>query len=428
MKIFWHFILNYYVKCTKVPFSALERLMNDNMDINDIIFRHDFEDDFDITNSLKEQVNEHMIEERYEDGRKPSNKKPKKKNNVLKILSIITAVAVLFLVFLVFTKPGRKLVYNAASNYVFSQLDYDEDESFFNEAGEFLPSSDAGREEDYITNYLIFGIEEIGGARNTDSMIIASINSKEKVISITSLMRDSYVDIPGYKKTKLNAAYGKGGIKLLIDTIEENFFIHIDGYASVNFSAFESLIDKLGGVDIEISQKEADYLNTTNYISVKSNRTLKAGINHMNGNQALGYCRVRKVATIEGVNNDHGRTLRQRKVLTALFDKFKDQSLRSMMDTVNSCLSYVKTNATQKQISSAIESVVENKITNITSLRIPFDGMYEAPKKYEGVTYPLVLDMDANIIEFFKEVYGDTEEEAKQMLDIARQKLNEKKQ
>lgn len=380
-----------------------------------------FEDDsaYDITESLKEQVKEQMeTDMRSEYSSRDDREKPRYR--ILKVLSCVVLVLIAFAAFLVFTRPGRKIAINAASSYAASKLDYDLDASDGNQTP--IVSSDKGREEDYVTNFLIFGIEEIGGAKNTDSMIIASINTKTDKITLTSLMRDTYVSVPGWKKTKLNAAYAHGGIQLLIDTIEENFYIHIDGYASVNFDSFEKVIDQLGGVSIELSQKEANYLNTTNYISNPANRHVKKGMNTLNGNQALGYCRVRYVSTIEGVANDQGRTLRQRKVLSAIFDKFKSQNLFAMMNTVNSCLSYVSTNVVQKQISDALEAVVENKITTLNINRMPYDGMYEAPKKYEQTTWPLVLDMDANIKEFYKDVYGDTEEEAAIKLDEQKSK------
>ena len=95
------------------------------------------------------------------------------------------------------------------------------------------------------------------------------LKRKDKTLKLTSLLRDSYVEIPGYKANKLNSAYSKGGVDLLIETIEKNYKIHIDGYASVNFEAFEKLVDMLGGVTIELGKEEAAYLNKTNYISKK---------------------------------------------------------------------------------------------------------------------------------------------------------------
>ena len=115
-------------------------------------------------------------------------------------------------------------------------------------------------------------------------------NTYDNTIKLTSILRDTLVDLPGYSQNKINAAYAKGGADYLIEVIEKNFKIQIDGYASVDFDSFEDIVDSLGGVEIELSQKEADYLNTTNYISDPANRNVVAGLQVLNGNQVVGYC------------------------------------------------------------------------------------------------------------------------------------------
>ncbi|ETS97994.1 hypothetical protein HMPREF1497_2292, partial [Fusobacterium sp. CM21] len=177
--------------------------------------------------------------------------------------------------------------------------------------------------EDGVYNILLLGVEAIGNnnvaSGRTDSIMIATINTKQKTLGLTSLMRDSYVTVPGYYDTRINAAFGLGGVPLMYETIAYNYGLRLDGSAIVSFKTFQKVIDDLGGVDIELTPAEAEYLNTTNYVSKKSNRTLKPGINHMNGNQALGYARVRKRATLDGSNNDFGRTSRHRRVMAAIF-------------------------------------------------------------------------------------------------------------
>jgi LCP family protein required for cell wall assembly len=220
-------------------------------------------------------------------------------------------------------------------------------------------------------------------------------------------MRDSYVKVSDWKSTKLNAAYAKGGAKLLIDTIETNYEIHIEGYASVNFDSFEAIVNSIGKVTIELGKKEAKYLNWANYISNPEYRNVKPGINQLNGNQVLGYCRVRKVETLGGVNNDYGRTLRQRRALSAIFDKVKTLNIFDMFTTANDCMGYVNTSLTSTQIRDIIELVAEEDISKIDTLRLPVDGMFNDPKSYEGTTYPLVYDWEDNIDELHKFIYGE---------------------
>lgn len=402
--------------------------MGDRRNINSYSYN---EDSFDLSESLKMQVNAQMEEDRHAktmsnnkknqipSGKKGKKRKKKKKHTGLKVFASFLVLFIAFATFLVFTNPGKKLLVKVAALYISNGVNQEEseesEEAFAWNTGEIV-----GRKEDYVTNILLIGVEEFGGAKNTDSMMIASINSEDCTIQLTSLMRDSYVNVPGWKKTKLNAAYAHGGIELLKQTIEENYLIHLDGYASVNFDSFEELIDILGGVEIQLGAKEAEYLNTTNYISNKKYRNVVEGMNTLNGNQALGYCRVRKVPTYDGVNNDFGRTLRQRRVLNALFEKYKSQNIFKLISTTNKCMSYVTTSLTTSQIEKLLGEMVENNITTMDMVRIPIDGAYESPKSYEGVTWPIVLDWDANIEEMYMTIYGDTEEEAASNLELIR--------
>ena len=348
---------------------------------------------------------------------KPVQNKPRKKkrHRVLKITGVILALLLIFVAFMIGTKPGRSIIYSAASDFIFSNVDnIDVIEKYEAEGNQHTAST---REEDYVTNYLIFGIEEFGGARNTDSMMVASINTKDDTMKLTSLLRDSYVEIPGYKANKLNSAYAKGGARLLVDTIELNYKIQIDGYVSVDFKSFEEIVDLLGGVTIELGEKEVKYLNTTNYISKKSNRNVKAGMNKLNGNQVMGYCRVRKVETLGGINNDYGRIVRQQRAIKAIFDSYiSTKNIFKILPITKECLGYVTTNLTQSQIEAAIEAVVENKITTLETFRIPVDGAFDSPKKYNGIGYPLVLDWDTNRVELFKFIFNDSKKEAESKL------------
>ncbi|HKL79893.1 MAG TPA: LCP family protein [Mobilitalea sp.] len=368
---------------------------------------------------LKQQVNEMLNEQpvaaEQEVSPRPRNEKPnkKKKHRFLKTTGLILAVLLLLIAMVIGTKGGRRIIYKAAGNFIYSNMKNEDSKENIEEE---IQHSYSGRQEDYITNYLIFGIEEFGGARNTDSMMIASIDTRDDSIKLTSLLRDSYVDIPDHKANKLNSAYAKGGSKLLIDTIEKNYMIQIDGYAWVDFKAFEEIVDLMGGVTIELGKEEAKYLNTTNYISKKSNRKVKPGVNKLNGNQVMGYVRVRKVKTLGGANNDYGRIVRQQRALSAIFESYKSTNVFKLMGVTKDCLSYVNTNLTKTQINEAIEAVVENRINTLETFRLPVDGAFDAPKKYNGIGYPLVLDWEVNRVELYKFIYSDTEKEAKAAL------------
>jgi LCP family protein required for cell wall assembly len=378
--------------------------------------------DWDVmSDSLSQQVNEELKEENL-DNLKTLRKKMIRKRILIatgSVMGVLLCCATFFLG----TKPGRKILYKLAGSYIYGSMDTVSDVSNTTVVQQKSPKSpklvknqniasaaekNGIRQEPYVTNFLIFGIEEHEHAKNTDSMLIASINTKDKSIKLTSLMRDTYIaDIPGRHGNKLNSVFVTEGADGLVDIIENNYKIHIDGYAYVNYSSFEKIVNYLGGVTLELGRAEAAYLDRTNYIENPAYRTLKPGINKLNGNQLRGYCRVRYVPTLEGVNNDYGRTLRQRKALKAIFEKYKNQGMLDLLSVTKNCLGYVKTNVTQQQVEKAIEDVVENKITKLDSYRIPADGKFEDPKIYEGITYPLVLDWDENVKELYKDVYLD---------------------
>ena len=395
--------------------DSVEDYFPDRIEIPDEL---ESQEDFfsEISESLKQQVNEELMLEAggtTEEMGNNKNKKNKKKKGLVITLSILGAL--LLTVGLVLGTPGgRKLIYNAVGGYVSDRIDNEEavnkdPSNIFGDNNQTdIENKDPNkRKENYVANFLIAGIEEINGGGRTDSMMIASVNKKDNTIKLTSVMRDCYLEIPGKKPNKLNAAYSMGGMDLLVETIETNFKIKIDGYATVNFESFEKIIDILGGVDIELGSEEARYLQTTNYISNPAYRNVVAGMNHFNGNQALGYSRVRKVVTLGGANNDFGRTLRQRRVLNAIFEEYKSKNLFELMSIMDQVLPLVKTNLSGSEISSVLQAIVENRIFSIENNRIPANDMYEAGRNECGSV--ILLDLEANIKELHRIIFLDEE-------------------
>ncbi|MCR5586890.1 MAG: LCP family protein [Lachnospiraceae bacterium] len=239
-----------------------------------------------------------------------------------------------------------------------------------------------------IINILLIGNDEreessmgtVGGL--SDVMIIGTLDLKHKRLKLSSLLRDCYVDIPGYGSNKLNAAYplggGKdGGVKLLYQTIAYNFGIKLDGYVEVGFDAFVKVVNDVGGVDIELSESEAEYLNTTNYISKKKYRNVKPGWNHMNGYQALGYCRIRKgCTTIDGQTDDYARTFRQRTTISAGFKQLKQMPMSKWLKVVEDVSKEIRTDLKIKEITGYLSDVVAMGTTEIDTLQIPLQNHF----------------------------------------------------
>ncbi|MBP1754554.1 MAG: hypothetical protein H6Q59_952, partial [Firmicutes bacterium] len=256
---------------------------------------------------------------------------------------------------------------------------------------------------------LLLGEEAIGsgdGRGRTDVIVVATMNTNTKELKLTSLMRDTFVQIPGYKDNKLNSAYERGGLDLLYETIALNFDLQLDGCVKVNFENFEKIIDKLGGLELTLTEGEAKYLNSTNYISKPQYRNVIAGKQLMNGNQVLGYSRVRKRATITGNNNDYGRTDRHRIVLNAIFDKYKTKSKVELASMMFNVLPMITTDIDSKNFEILLNTFIEMGTMDITQLRIPADGTFTDNVKVRGMDV-LIPDLQANIDVLHKFIFGE---------------------
>jgi len=273
-----------------------------------------------------------------------------------------------------------------------------------------LSSGGSLRTDQDVINILLVGEEAMfdGGSRGrTDSMMIATINVKQKALKLTSIMRDLYVAIPGYSDNKLNAAYHNGGMPLLKQTIEENFDIELDGSVLVNFAGFEEIINRLGGVEITLTANEAAYLNRTNYISNPIYRNVRAGTQTLNGNQALGYSRVRYVRT-ETESDDFGRTSRQRTVLNAIFDKYKSKSLPELVTILYDILPLVTTDINKSTIMDYLTTVVTLGTTELETMRIPVDDAF-SNSSVRGMSVLLPNSLQDNIDALHTFIFGSEE-------------------
>ena len=296
------------------------------------------------------------------------------------------------------------LVFLAAGLYVlvgkvYAEMNYEEIESV----------SSSPMKEEGVTNILLIGNDsrENGEDGRSDAMILLSISNKTKKIYMTSLLRDMYVEIPGHKDNRLNAAYSYGGAELLMQTIEKNFDIHISRYVLVNFEAFANLVDAVGGVDLELTGKEVEYVNgylvEYNILLGRPEGTdyfddLSGGMVHLNGPQALAYCRNRYIGT------DFGRTERQRKVLTEVIHKLPKGVLTNPKGLIDGLMPNLTTNLTQAECYRL--SLMAPKILtyDIIQNSIPIEGTYkDATHRKMSV---LEVDFEANKKFLQENLYG----------------------
>ena len=240
---------------------------------------------------------------------------------------------------------------------------------------------------DNIVNILLIGQDARPGQgrSRSDSMILMTFNTEKKTITMTSFLRDLYVQIPGYGGDKLNHTYVYGGMPLLNQTLEQNFGVQVDGNVEVDFSRFAEVIDLLGGVDLELREDEAAAVNgqTGRYV-------LTGGMQHMDGEQALHYSRIRKL----DASGDFGRTNRQRKVINALIEKFRDTKLTTLLGLVDDLLPMIATDMSNKEIVKLATDLFPMLADcTIVSQRVPGDYDYDM-KMIRGMSC-VVADMDA---------------------------------
>jgi len=238
-----------------------------------------------------------------------------------------------------------------------------------------------------IVNILLIGQDARPGESRarSDSMILVTFNKGNGTITMTSFLRDLYVRIPGYSDNKLNAAFAAGGMELLDETLAVNFGVEVDGNVEVDFSHFADVINLLGGVEMEIRQDEA------NYINMKTGRyTLNAGVHNLDGEQALFYSRIRHLDW----DADFSRTNRQRKVINALIEKFRNTKMTTLLGLLDDLLPMITTDMTNAEmIGYATDLFPMLSGCKIISQRVPEDMKYQFAT-IRGMSC-VVADMDA---------------------------------
>ncbi|WP_110114391.1 LCP family protein [Bacillus sp. CGMCC 1.16541] len=242
----------------------------------------------------------------------------------------------------------------------------------------------SGEEVKGKINVLLVGVDSRGEEKSrADSIIVAQYDNDSNTPKLMSIMRDSYVDIPGHGKNKINAAYYLGGPELLRQTIKENFDISMEYYAVVDFKGFEYAVDELFPQGVEIDVEKA----MSKGIGVE----LKPGIQTLNGKELLGYVRFRQDA--EG---DFGRVRRQQQVLNILKDEMRSVSSVAKIPRLSAIVtSTVDTNLSKAALFTISKDVITGSMNDSESLSIPVQGGY-TDQRYSGVGLVLDLDIEKN--------------------------------
>lgn len=340
----------------------------------------------------KRRENEERARKRRESS-PPPRRKRKKNSGVNKAKNIFRAVIAVILA--VFIGAGC-FVGNAMG-----KVTYDDKRK-----NQYISRSDLAHSSS-VTNILLLGVDarnpKDDTASRSDSMMLISIDKAHNCVKMVSFLRDTWVYIPCVdKKQRLNAACQYDGYNGVVDTIEYNFGIDIDGYVVADFEMFKVLVDSIGGVEVEVSEKEAK--EVTSHKGRYGNVKLDAGKYKLTGEQALAYCRIRKIDT------DFMRAYRQRTVMQAILKSVKSANPIKLVSMASKAAPYIETNLSKaKIISSGLKALP--CIGDMAEVRVPFDGTWQYATI--GGASVITIDVDKNKEQLKDLIYNKTAAEIK---------------
>ena len=243
----------------------------------------------------------------------------------------------------------------------------------------------------------------------TDAIIILSINTQTLEAKMTSIMRDTWVNIYGKGEQKINAANVYGGPQLTIRTVNECFDMDVEKYVLVNMVALAKIIDAVQGIDVpEVTQAQMKALNQQMKYDAKDfnladpTPLTEYGQNiHLTGNQALAFARIRHL------DSDYARVERQRTVLVAIAQRLKDMGASTALGMIPTLAEYVETNLEMNDLLMLAGVGLKLDMDKVEQLRLPADGTFQSGNM--NGTWKIVADLEANQKLLHDFIYGDAE-------------------
>ena len=293
-------------------------------------------------------------------------------------------------------ETGEMIIIGQAEVEILEELDEDIDNTVDPNELEINPNLPTD-----TINILLVGVDthykELGtGVERGDVQIIASIDPEAGTIKLSSIMRDLYLPIPGKKNSgRINTAYSVNGGQSAMRAINHNFEMNIQYYITINFYGVIAIVESLGGIDVDLTKAEANAINaylkknkkqiSREYDDKKGDRTAlekKAGIQHLDGLQALMYARLRHS---DKNDNDFNRTSRQRHLLELLLKKVLTNDNTDYFGLLNDCMPYVKTNMSAMDIFSLMSTILRSDLidrakegeTLLEDFRIPMEDTWK---------------------------------------------------
>ena len=312
-----------------------------------------------------------------------------KKHSGLKVFFII--VSIILIIFLIGIAVGYNFINSKLNKINYEEIDENEIEV----------TEEVKEELSGYRNIVLFGIDDADGyTGRSDCIIIFSIDQKTKNVKMTSIYRDTYVEVPGHGYTKINHAFAYGGATLAMSTINRNLDLNITEYVTINFQVVKDVVDSVGGVKIDVTSKEATQIPGIT----------KAGTYNLNGTQALAYGRIRKIDT------DYQRTERMRTVIEKVFSKIKKMSPLEMNKLADKILPELHTNITKSEITDTIKDVKSYSIGESMGWPYEVEGKMIS-KVWYGIPKTLQESVQKLHGELFKETDYKTTEKVNKISD-----------
>lgn len=263
-----------------------------------------------------------------------------------------------------------------------------------------------------ITNILLVGTDGkyIEKWNRSDSMMVVTIDSKNKDIRISSIARDTYVDIPGYSTEKLTHAYAYEGIDLLREVFKVNFNLDIDKYIAVNFVSFMDIMDELGGVEVNVEEKDIKEINKYidacyGYYKNKDEKDkeyiTKSGVQRLNGYQALAFSRIRYTDSAFARDNRH------REVAESVYKEFAQKGVETYKKCAEIILNNTKTNISPIEMMNLAYTVLKINDKDIDQFQFPLEEYRNGHIINKQKGWVLEWDKEPNLEAWHKFIFGE---------------------
>ena len=263
-----------------------------------------------------------------------------------------------------------------------------------------------------ITNILLVGTdgEYVEKGNRSDGMMLVTIDSKNKDIRISSIARDTYVDIPGYSTEKLTHAYAYEGIDLLREVFKVNFNLDIDKYIAVNFVSFMDIMDELGGVEVNVEEKDIKEINKYidacyGYYKNKDEKDkeyiTKSGVQRLNGYQALAFSRIRYTDSAFARDNRH------REVAESVYKEFAQKGVETYKKCADIILNNTKTNISPIEMMNLAYTVLKINDKDIDQFQFPLEEYRNGHIINKQKGWVLEWDKEPNLEAWHKFIFGE---------------------